>query len=116
MSIMFRRRYVSATQRNLVAPGKEFAPRDGRRACANGAQSLWSAGMRRRYLPALAAAGAVLMFGANPAFAADYQPGSTTGPDPYFPAAGNGGYDAEHYNLTFRYDTATKVMSQATAT
>ncbi len=28
--------------------------------------------------------------------------------DPYFPLAGNGGYHVEHYDLTLRYDTASR--------
>jgi aminopeptidase N len=30
--------------------------------------------------------------------------------DPYFPLAGNGGYDARHYNLRLSYDPATSVL------
>jgi len=41
---------------------------------------------------------------ATPAAAA---PGSTTGGDPYFPAAGNGGYDVGHYGLGLTYDPAS---------
>jgi aminopeptidase N len=32
--------------------------------------------------------------------------GSTSGGDPYFEHAGNGGYDVEHYDLTLAYDPA----------
>jgi len=41
---------------------------------------------------------------ATPAVAA---PGSTTGGDPYFPAAGNGGYDVAHYGLGLTYEPAS---------
>jgi aminopeptidase N len=41
---------------------------------------------------------------ATPAAAA---PGSTTGGDPYFPAAGNGGYDVAHYALGLTYEPAS---------
>ena len=53
----------------------------------------------------LALAGPVLV--ATPALADRYEPGSTTGGDPYFPQAGNGGYDVDHYDLTLAYDPAT---------
>src|SRR3712207_5677732 len=43
----------------------------------------------------------------TPALAARYEHGSTSGGDPYFPAAGNGGYDMGHYDLTLAYDPAT---------
>src|SRR3954452_17216977 len=33
--------------------------------------------------------------------------GSTSGGDPYFPAAGNGGYDVGHYGLELNYDPPT---------
>ena len=60
----------------------------------------------------LVAAGAVLAMacpvqGTTPALAAPPGPGSTSGGDPYFPAAGNGGYDVQHYGLDLRYDTRT---------
>jgi aminopeptidase N len=44
---------------------------------------------------------------ASPAGADRYAPGSTSGGDPYFPHAGNGGYDVQHYDLTLAYDPAT---------
>jgi aminopeptidase N len=44
---------------------------------------------------------------ATPAAADRYGPGSTTGGDPYFEQAGNGGYDVRHYDLTLAYDPAT---------
>ena len=34
-------------------------------------------------------------------------PGSTTGGDPYFPQAGNGGYDVRHYGLGLEYEPST---------
>jgi aminopeptidase N len=40
----------------------------------------------------------------TPALADPYDPGSTSGGDPYFPAAGNGGYDVGHYDLTLAFD------------
>ena len=64
--------------------------------------------MRRSLL----AVGAVLAVAcpvlvAGPALAAPAGPGSTSGGDPYFPAAGNGGYDVQHYGLDLGYDVRT---------
>ncbi|MFJ3670999.1 M1 family metallopeptidase [Streptomyces sp. NPDC090106] len=42
------------------------------------------------------------------AAAAPPSPGSSGAGDPYFPLAGNGGYDVRHYDLTLRYDTGTR--------
>src|SRR3954451_1683195 len=36
-----------------------------------------------------------------------FQPGAPGIGDPYFPLEGNGGYDTQHYDLTFSYDPAT---------
>jgi aminopeptidase N len=65
---------------------------------------------------------AVLMLAACPAASAqDHVPGAAGGGDPYFPHAGNGGYDVSHYDLALRYrphshrGIATAVIS-ATAT
>src|SRR5262245_56613033 len=35
--------------------------------------------------------------------------------DPYFPTAGNGGYDVSHYDLALKYDPATGVLSGTAA-
>jgi aminopeptidase N len=43
-----------------------------------------------------------------------YGPGARSGGDRLFPQIGNGGYDATHYDLTVRYDPATKLL-QGTA-
>jgi aminopeptidase N len=54
----------------------------------------------------------------GPAAAAPLQrpvDGSSGGGDPYFPAAGNGGYDVQHYLLDIRYDPASRAFD-ATAT
>jgi aminopeptidase N len=37
----------------------------------------------------------------------DFHPGAPGIGDPYFPLEGNGGYDTQHYDLTFSYDPAT---------
>src|SRR3954471_14937533 len=61
--------------------------------------------MRRpRVATALALALTVPLLGATPALAA---PGGTTGGDPYFPQAGNGGYDVRHYGLDLSYEPST---------
>lgn len=40
--------------------------------------------------------------------------GAPGGGDPYFPASGNGGYEVEHYDLTFDYTPSTRAL-EATA-
>jgi hypothetical protein len=40
---------------------------------------------------------------AAPATATPYAPGAPGLGDPYFPLAGNGGYDVKHYALTLDY-------------
>src|SRR6478672_13964693 len=54
----------------------------------------------------LAAAACALAF-APAAALADFTPGAPGIGDPYFPLEGNGGYDVEHYDLSFSYDPAT---------
>src|SRR5919109_370730 len=36
-----------------------------------------------------------------------FSPGAPGIGDPYFPLEGNGGYDVQHYDLSFSYDPAT---------
>src|SRR6476469_900119 len=36
-----------------------------------------------------------------------FRPGAAGVGDPYFPLDGNGGYDTQHYDLSFSYDPAT---------
>ncbi|HEX3201249.1 MAG TPA: M1 family peptidase, partial [Actinomycetes bacterium] len=51
---------------------------------------------------------------AVPAGAADgFTPGSPGLGDPFFPLAGNGGYDVAHYTLRLRYDPATRHLDGA---
>ena len=45
---------------------------------------------------------------ASPALATRYVAGSSGSGDPYFPLAGNGGYDALHYALDIEYTAETK--------
>jgi aminopeptidase N len=39
-----------------------------------------------------------------------FMPGAPGAGDPYFPDMGNGGYDAQHYDLSLTYDPATKAI------
>jgi aminopeptidase N len=57
-------------------------------------------------LLAVAAALAALLAVAAPASATRYVAGSEGSGDPFFPLAGNGGYDARHYSLNLSYDAA----------
>ena len=52
----------------------------------------------------LACAVAILLFVAPSAFGQEYVAGSDGAGDPFFPKAGNGGYDTTHYSLTLDYD------------
>jgi aminopeptidase N len=42
---------------------------------------------------------------------AQFSPGSRSLGDPYLPNLGNGGYDAQHYDLTIRYDPVAHFMT-----
>jgi aminopeptidase N len=42
-----------------------------------------------------------------------FTPGAPGAGDPYFPDMGNGGYDAQHYSLSLKYDPATKAIDAA---
>jgi hypothetical protein len=46
-----------------------------------------------------------------PAAAVDFVPGSAGLGDPFFPNAGNGGYDATHYALTLSYEPSTNQLA-----
>jgi aminopeptidase N len=52
----------------------------------------------------LAFAVAILLIGAPSAFGQEYVAGSDGLGDPFFPNAGNGGYDTTHYSLDLDYD------------
>jgi aminopeptidase N len=77
-------------------------------------------GRRKRWVGAPALALAITAI-AVPAAAADFAPGAAGVGDPFFPKAGNGGYDVVGYDLTLRYQpkprrlTATAIVT-ATAT
>jgi len=47
---------------------------------------------------------------ARPAAAAEFTPGAPGLGDPFFPLAGNGGYDVGHYSLAFTYDPSTRQL------
>jgi aminopeptidase N len=58
--------------------------------------------------------GVAVLAVAAPAGAADrFTPGSAGLGDPFFPLAGNGGYDVAHYSLRLRYDPATRHLDGA---
>jgi aminopeptidase N len=64
---------------------------------------------------------AVLAMAAPAAAAPTYVAGSSGSGDPFFPFAGNGGYDVEHYSLDLDYDQPANLLRgsatiQATAT
>ena len=52
----------------------------------------------------------------TPAVAADgFVPGSPGLGDPFFPNAGNGGYDVSHYSLTLAYEPSSNRLSGTAA-
>jgi aminopeptidase N len=68
---------------------------------------------RRGYRLAMAASTVAVALGlglATPAAASGAGAGSAGGGDPFFPAAGNGGYDVLDYGLDLAYDPATKQL------
>src|SRR5829696_4005084 len=69
--------------------------------------------MRRWILPLAVAA--VLAAGAGGAGAATFTPGSPGLGDPFFPLAGNGGYDVRDYALTLDYEPSANLL-EASAT
>jgi aminopeptidase N len=74
--------------------------------------------MRRLTVAAAVAALGFPLLVSTPAAAADrFGPGSTQGGDPYFPQAGNGGYDVQHYHLNLAYTPETgRLEGRATIT
>ena len=81
---------------------------------------------KRWWKPMLRLGGVLAVVGAvavppSAAAAAEFAPGSPGLGDPFFPLAGNGGYDVGHYSLRFGYDPANRRLDgtatiQATAT
>src|SRR3569623_1223173 len=74
---------------------------------------------RKRGLMAIATT-TVCLTAIVPAASASAGPGSRVAPgapgsgDPYFPLEGNGGYDAQHYDVAFSYDPATHRLDGTT--
>jgi aminopeptidase N len=62
----------------------------------------------------LALAGALTAALAVAAPAAAYSPGSAGSGDPYFPNAGNGGYDVSHYELELEFERASNFLEGET--
>ena len=58
---------------------------------------------------------AAAAFAAGTAGAAGFTPGADGAGDPFFPQAGNGGYDVSHYSLRLDYDPGTHVLTGAAA-
>lgn len=70
--------------------------------------------MRKRLIVS-AAAGALALLLTVPASAAPFAPGAAGIGDPYYPTAGNGGYDVSHYDIRLKYQPATDEL-EGTAT
>ncbi len=66
--------------------------------------------LKRLRRAALCVAALVLIFAGN-AGAAAFEPGSSGLGDPFFPNAGNGGYDVAHYSLTLGYEPASDQLA-----
>ena len=64
----------------------------------------------QRVARVLLAACALFLGTAGAASAADFTPGASGAGDPFFPNAGNGGYDVANYDLKLAYDPATDVL------
>ncbi len=67
--------------------------------------------MLKRFRRAALCAAALLLILTGTAGAAAFQPGSSGLGDPFFPNAGNGGYDVSHYSLTLGYEPASKQLA-----
>ena len=61
-------------------------------------------------LRSLSAAVLLLAVTAAPA-SADFTPGAAGGGDPFYPQAGNGGYDVKHYSLTLDYKPRNRQLA-----
>ncbi len=69
--------------------------------------------MRKRLIVS-AAAGALALLLSVPASAAQAGPGAAGIGDPYYPNAGNGGYDVSHYDIRLKYAPATDELEGTT--
>ena len=65
--------------------------------------------MKRCLLAALFGACALILL-PGAALAAEFTPGAPGTGDPYFPLAGNGGYDVDRYGVALAYDPATTTL------
>jgi aminopeptidase N len=68
--------------------------------------------LRRSLVPSLALVAVLVV--AAPASATPYVAGSPGSGDPFFPLAGNGGYDARHYSLDVDYTPASNQLTGKT--
>ncbi|MEV4347005.1 M1 family aminopeptidase [Actinoplanes sp. NPDC049596] len=66
--------------------------------------------MFRRVALAVVAVLALLAYGTPASARTAYKPGAPGIGDPYFPLAGNGGYDVRHYGLDLRYTPADDLL------
>jgi hypothetical protein len=64
----------------------------------------------RRSLVSFLVLVAVGLVGAAPSFAIRYLAGSPGAGDPFFPFAGNGGYDVRHYSLRLDYEPQNNAL------
>ncbi|WP_053650748.1 M1 family metallopeptidase [Streptomyces sp. XY431] len=69
--------------------------------------------MRKRLIVS-AAAGALALLLSVPASAAQAGPGAAGIGDPYYPNAGNGGYDVSHYDIRLKYTPTTDELEGTT--
>jgi aminopeptidase N len=67
--------------------------------------------MLNRLWRAAVCVAALLLILTGPAGAAAFTPGSSGLGDPFFPNAGNGGYDVSHYSLTLGYEPASNQLA-----
>jgi aminopeptidase N len=67
--------------------------------------------MSTRWKRALVTTAALALVSAGTAAAVEFSPGASGAGDPYFPQAGNGGYDVSHYSLTLGYEPATRQLT-----
>jgi aminopeptidase N len=67
--------------------------------------------MRRRSLAAIG--GVVLSLAFAGSASAQFSPGARTLGDPYYVNVGNGGYDAQHYDVTIGYDPVAHAMTSS---
>src|SRR5690606_23732943 len=85
------------------------------RCCYLPADSITGVTMRPRVTPMIAAlTAAATLLTPQTAAAQAYTPGAAGVGDPYFPQAGNGGYDARHYDLNLAYDPSSRKLTART--